>query len=305
MTPFSGMAGAVWPLLLAAVGFFVGLTLIVSGPRGPGSLSVVSEFDVWAVLIGAQTGLWAVLAPASARALCDLWAHYKVPWLPPVLLHVALAATVLAGLVAFGGPARSVDVLAPYSWRIRLLTVVGFLVALPAVVGIWSVSPALGRLEAKVGPSGTAWSEAHAEVVRGLIQLRSVLRRLLGALGAIVAALTLAAGAQRNAVLAWGEEVGPSVDFPAVAVILYGLLFTALVALIYLPAHARLDGAAQAFVDHHFPVPDAKPEAAWYSERASLERLLGLGARPGEAFQAGLSIFAPLSAGLLSTVLPG
>ena len=290
-------------LALTFVGAVVGNAIISSVSDRGNSLSDVPEFSVWARMIAAQTALWALLLPISLLTLWGIWTRYDVPRLKLSALHLALG-TIVAGSLAVNASSWRPSVLNPYASRIQLLTIVGFFVAGPPIIGMWSVAAALQRVCLAVGQTADTWSRVDARVVEHLMYLRSTLRRLLAILAAIVAALTLSAGAQRNAVIAWGERFGVAVEFPAILVVLYGLLFTSVVALIYVPVYVRLESVGHAFVGKRFRVPSVEPAADWYSGRANLMALLQLGVRPAEAFQSSFAILAPLTAGLLSVILP-
>ena len=290
-------------LALVFVGALVGYATVTGVEEPTRPLSKLPEFGVWAGVIAAQGGLWAVLVPTSFQTLRETWARYPVPRLKLSALHLVLALLVVVGL-GLNAERWRPEVLDPYAPRIGLLTMIGFVVAWPAVVGMWSVGAALERVRSAVDQTSEAWSSLDARVVNHLVRLRAVLQRLLAILAAIAGALTVAAGAQRHAVVAWGKRYNVAVDFPAVGVVLYGLLFTALVALIYLPVYVRLESVGGAFVAKRFPVPSHEPAAEWYSGRDNLMALLKLGVRPAEAFQSGFIVLAPLAASLVSVVLP-
>ncbi len=290
-------------LALTFVGLIIGYATVNSVPDRGNSLRDVPEFGVWATMIAAQSALWAVLFPISLSALRRIWAGYRVPRGKLLALHLGLAI-VVAGSLGLNASSWRPAVLDPYASRIQLLTILGFLAAGPPIIGIWSVAAALHRVGIAVEQTTDKWSGLDARIVVHLMHLRSVLQRLLAVLGAIVAAVTLAAGAQRNAVIAWGKRFEVPIEFPSIAVVLYGLLFTALVALIYVPVYVRLESVGEAFVGKRYPVPKTEPTADWYSGRENLVTLLRLGIRPAEQFQSGVAILAPLTAGLLSVILP-
>lgn len=212
-------------LALTFVGAVSGNAIIGSVPDRANALSAVPEFNVWATLIAAQIGLWALLLPTSILTLRRIPTRYDVPLLKLSALYVGLG-TVVAGSLARRGGRRCSTLRLPNP----ALTIVGFVAS------------------RTLRQTGTTWSSADARVIEHLMYLRSTLQRLLAILAVIVAALTLAAGAQHNAVIAWGERFGVAVEFPAVLVVLYGLLFTVVVALVYVPVYVRLESAGHAFV---------------------------------------------------------
>jgi hypothetical protein len=95
------------------------------------------------------------------------------------------------------------------------------------------------------------------------------------------------------------------VDYPIEYVLISGLFYSALLAVIYIPAYFRLQDRSREYIEMVFPVPDE----GHYSDdkntdRDNLGKLLHIDASVQETFQTGLAIIAPLIATLLSILLP-
>lgn len=87
---------------------------------------------------------------------------------------------------------------------------------------------------------------------------------------------------------------------------MYGLFFSALVALIYVPVYGSLERAGLDLVDRVYPVPDGEaPSEDWQGGRERLAKLLKLGFRAEDSLRSSVAILAPLLATLVSTLLPG
>jgi hypothetical protein len=230
-----------------------------------------------------------------------------------------------------GGPLAYID------QRVLVLTILGLLVAMPAVLGMWfvldvleSMSTNLEMLRHGVAPAmsltqvhaprpgllahfgltkqrevnrhpARAWTQVHISLVEDLIYLRSALRQFLIALGAVVGTATLTSGALRSALVAWNDA-----GFSPSEVILYGLLFTALVAIVYLPVQTALERTMDELVEACYPLlAEENVSAAWYESRSLLRNHLRSGIRVGTGIQAAAAIIAPLAGILVSGFLGG
>jgi hypothetical protein len=131
---------------------------------------------------------------------------------------------------------------------------------------------------------------------------REQLDIFLRTLGGLIALAALSLGALRKAVI----SVGYSADaFPPTLTLAYGGYFTALVALVYLPAMTQIQRSGTRCLNFTHPTPSmVDPE--WNqkaADRQTLRNHLRLDATPTESLRSGLAIGAPLLAGALSLLL--
>jgi hypothetical protein len=96
-------------------------------------------------------------------------------------------------------------------------------------------------------------------------------------------------------------------------VVLYGLYFSLLLALVYVPTHGRLIAACRIAINHLAPLHDVSVEQAGpgqlslgqqISQRKLLEDYLEVKAGGLENLRSSVAILAPLLAGLVSSTLP-
>lgn len=106
-------------------------------------------------------------------------------------------------------------------------------------------------------------------------------------LGVAIGAATLATGALRNAVIASGSVTDS--QFPPIYPLLYGGLFTAILAMIYLPTYDELQCTSRRVVEMAYPLDwHDGPVHRWFERRrdiTELPRASGLRPltqRPGE-----------------------
>lgn len=249
-------------------------------------------FTLWAALMCAQTGLWALalgwLAP-SVRRLHRLYGDANRQE-TVVSTAIILVVIVLLAVVAPLFSSRP-DYVPHHTVKLGFLTLVGALVGLVAAEGIWLVRGGLASV-ARDGVSERALERFQF--------LQSELRRFLGTLGAILGLLVLATAAQRHAVL----DYAPNANYDFELVLVYGLFFSILIGAIYLPAHLTLMAVGDRLRDSFFPA--LAPAAAEWEERTrrreQFGRMLELDVGPFGRLSANAAILTPLIGSLIALV---
>ncbi|MGZ4271187.1 MAG: hypothetical protein ACXVSX_18505, partial [Solirubrobacteraceae bacterium] len=188
-----------------------------------------------------------------------------------------------------------------HSIKVAVLTGLALVVAAVAAVGVGWVAAGIED----VAREETSWSRrvtTHRE-------LRGALDRLVLCMGVIVGAAILATGALRNATISWSRvqhsALPPDQIFPPEQVLLAGVYFTGLLALLAIPNYERLLSAGGRLRDEQFPVR-WPPEPGWkerLDERRAVDGLLKLELSPAASFRAAVAILAPLASSLVSRVL--
>ncbi len=185
------------------------------------------------------------------------------------------------------------------AWKITALSVLVVAIGLVPSIGIWIVQGALQSLADDAGDA--APKKRHLD---RLLHLKDALRLFLVLLGTLLSLAAIAAAAQRKAVERWGELGHAKYDvdavFPVEYVMLYGLLFSALVALVYAPAHLTYVAVAHRFRDRLVPLvqPTSPIWQARLGERKSFEELYELQAGTGANLKASVVALTPLLASL-------
>jgi hypothetical protein len=249
------------------------------------------RFDLWVGAIGVVGGtavvvafvtaswLWALVGLAGARPSWRVVVSWGVP--PAIVL-----GGVLAGLFLGRQPGDSVDQqlareMRPLIGAIAACTLPG----LAALVGVRELSS-----------RGERHGSPRAQVAY-VLHLRTVVRRVVGALGGLLTLVVVATGMRRRALLA----LEPGHDIPAETVVLYGFVFAALLGLFYSVAVAALDARSGALVDRVQELPDPTDPAlhAALERRRDLTTLVGAGTASWQSFQGGVVVAAPLLTALL------
>ena len=123
---------------------------------------------------------------------------------------------------------------------------------------------------------------------------------MLVTLGAFLTLLVVAVGMRRQAFVALDPATAPAAE----TVLLYGLLFAALLGGFYLTAASAIDARADQLVDEYAPLPD--PSSEEFGEQASRrDTLAGIVGSGGawRTFQTTVVIAAPLLTALIGSAL--
>jgi hypothetical protein len=309
---------AAWPPgllagMLAGAGFVGGLALYHQRWLGDSQASTAFtgtvQYAVWVSLIAVEIALWGALTPWLVRTNRRLRRELGrkrgwrgLGWQDGCYLALLVLLVMVLVLTATGQPIPSA-----VSWRTRGVTVLGLIVAMPIFTGVWLLQETITRIGATLADAPrdkhtgeVAWEPTGRQVFTAVVAKRAFLQQLLLAAGLIIGAATLATGALRLAVLA----ARPDADFPPAYPLLYGSLFTTVLAFVYVPAYLSVQRLGTSLVDACWPVPRTKPDKDWHDNRQSASTALGLTVSVKDSFQAGAAILAPLATSLVTVLLP-
>lgn len=286
-------------MLAAAGGLGLGVLLVcfdyLSWSHRVRHFASSGPFLLWLGLICAQTMLWALALPLLAGTFRRHW-HGRAP--ASVKNEVVPSAVVLAILIATLAVvphliAPAPDFIPGRHPKILAVTTLGVLVALIASMTIWLIR---GRVDALGRSPVIAKSELQT-----YLRLRSDLEWLLGFLGAVVGLAVLASAQLRNVYLAYDHKA----VFGTGGVVLYGLVLSLLVALIYLPTFVTLQRTGTRMRDSaaELPEPGDPMLEARLAKRNALDELLGLQISASASFRVSAAILSPLL-GSLASLLP-
>jgi hypothetical protein len=280
--------------VLCAVLLTVAL-LLFDWNASPASEGFVNDtrFLIWAALLCTQSALWAVLALPLGTSLRRLYSDYGATraLVGRIALSTAVIVVLVVGFEHFYYPAVPRYPFAHHGAKLIALTVVGFVVALLALIGMWLVEAASAQLP----------YARREKALPEYLRLRGDLRLFLSAAAAVIGAATLSAGALRGAILA--NVKGAS--FPPEYVLYYGAYFSALLTLAYAPAYLRFRDVGRHLLDALLPLPNDRPDswADWYANRKALEGLLELDVATSKGLQTGLAIATPLVGSAIGLLL--
>jgi hypothetical protein len=299
----SGLAranSAGWRLALLTSGFAVlGVCLLLvadDATAGSHVYTSTPEFKVWATLatslIASLPSVWRVGVDLLRRLDLEprrVLRSQAVPALIAVVLVVA--AAVLAGAYLGGGGS-------PYYGgpeRVGAIYLLAVTAVVPTFVAMWECYRLLGT---------DAGRQDNASEVNRLLTVRECLLSALATVGLLVSAGVLATGAQRQAAL---TDPRHTVDYPSAYVLIWGLAFSALLVVNFLPAFRRLMRRANETIDALFPIisPGSDGWQARLQERKDLADLLKVTSGAKDVITSSILVAGPLISSAFSLFLPG
>lgn len=294
-------APADWRLAVVTLGFAAfgaGLILIEDDATARSRVfTSTPEFKVWATLtiglIAALPAVWRVGIDLLRRLGRNPRRMLRAEAGPAVIgVVVVVMAAVLSGQYARG-------TVTPYygeTVRIAVVYVLAVTAAVPPLMAMWECYRQLAR-DCTGGQDGAAG-------VNRLLVLRECLLSALTTVGLLVSAGVLATGAQRQAVLADAKFSAP---YPSAYVLIWGLAFSALLVVNFLPAFRRLGRLANATIDGLLPVlpPGADGWQNRLQERTDLAGLLQVTGGVKDVLTSTVLVAGPLISSAFSMFLPG
>jgi hypothetical protein len=289
--------------LLTLCGFLAGLGIAHLAHAENGSnFTVTPQFKIWSSMTGAVIAVGFVIFVYSSSILLLLRSRFPQDstWRQLIGSYTIFIALIFSVTIIFGSPDTSS--VANYAATRTLLVLLSLLAAAPSIMGIWTIDWALSRMKDQIKQANKSQLK---QILSDLILTRTKLLTLLSAIGALLGVSVLATGALRNAVLAAKPTNSKVVEYPIEYVLLYGLFFSALIVVVYVPAYFRLQDRSRDYIEMVFPLPDQGHYSSDdYTNRENLGKLLRIDASLQETLQTGLAIIAPLMATLLSLLLP-
>jgi hypothetical protein len=285
-------------MLAAAGGLGLGILVVYfdysSWSHQARDFARTGPFLFWLGLICAQTMLWTLALPPLVGTFRRHWRARTPASVLGEVVPSAIVLTFLVAAVAAVPPliAPVPEVIPRQHAKILALTGLALLVTLIASMAIWLIR---GRAEA-LGRSPTI---TRTEL-QTYLRLRADLEWLLGFLGAVIGLAVLASAGLRHVYLSLPHH--KKADFGSGGVVLYGLVLSFLVALIYLPTFATLQRTGARIRDsaEGLPEPGDPMLEARLAKRKALDELLKLQISASASFRAGVAILSPLLASLTS-----
>lgn len=251
-------------------------------------------FQLWVVIMGAQTLVWTLAFPSLIatfrrhRQSCASLRREVVPSAVVLVLLVALIVGVPAVVGQFPSFVPHIHL------KVRVLTAGALVTALVASSSIWLIRGEVERL------AGERVTDA---TVQKYCSLRSELNQLLGFLGAIVGLAVLGSAELRRVWLLVPAKPGHTTDFAPEAVIIYGLVLSFVLALVFIPTYLTFQDVGTQIRDAAEPFPALVKLEDGLARRRVLDELLGLQASASTTFKIAAALLAPLL-GSLTGILP-
>jgi hypothetical protein len=289
-------------IIRGIIGATVGAIIILVPFNKDSIVMDKSEFQLWAVLICTLYAIVFIIAPTLFQYVRKLSQHFKGNWIMIVVILIVVMG--LFSLEFFVGsiyePATyqegEAKQLLEFGIIIKIILLVAgveILIGLPVVIGILltlsAVKDKMKEIRGDQGNRNILWYIEH----------RDMLQKLLWIAGSVLGISILTTGALSKFISSFG------IDYPMYLVLAYGISFTSILAILYIPAYFSLNKLGFHLRDILFPLPEPNSDS-WMeitSKRKSLEELLELRTSIGQNVLSDIPIMAPLLGGLISTLL--
>jgi hypothetical protein len=175
-----------------------------------------------------------------------------------------------------------------------------FLTALPALLGMSLIHTAAGELSARIDEAEQTESKLFP-LIAELLSFRTLLQNYLTILGIILSMIPITTAGLRAILIALNPT--NEQNFPITNAILFGLVFTLILLLIYLPTHLALTDASRKLRDRLCPLDSLTSLSQDIEQRRTLDDLLQTNIGITQNLKTGLITLAPLVTSLLTSVL--
>lgn len=191
-----------------------------------------------------------------------------------------------------------------YSIKFTLLTLIAAIPAWLSMGGILCIHKRLKVMFVKL--RGGLIGNDDSKLIKRFLIYRRILQQLLTINATIIGLSTLSAGAMRNAILQ--TEVG--VEVPMEYVLIYGVYFTFILSVTYLPAYLLSLKVGKLVVEHHWSMKACEDLhinqdswIKWYGHRKQFQEFLGLDDSAVSHLQKSFSIFTPAIGSIVSLLI--
>lgn len=260
-------------------------------------VNVDAELGLWIALLGVLTGYGVAGGLVAVRRLSVLRRLFVTVSQASVLRWALSVVLIVGSLVAslfWSGEAASIETIGERLARdTRPITIAVSIASVPGLTGFLMIR--------SIAAHGVNWNERGACQVMLVTRLQRELQRTLATFAVLLTLIVVATGMRRRALLAHDEEL----SIPIEQVVLYGLVFAALLGALYGVAKTAIDHRAAALVERYAALPD--PRDPRFGEvlkrRTELQQVLSLGHGTRQTFESTVTIAAPLVTALIGSAL--
>jgi hypothetical protein len=187
-----------------------------------------------------------------------------------------------------------------HSKRITFLVGYSFLAVLPAALSMLLIHSSIQEIFVKIKTTTQNESRSLA-LINELQTYRDTLQGLLTMVGAILSMIPITSAGLRANLIAANPQIEQI--YPISYVIMYGLVFTLLLLLIYIPTHLTLSQAGRELRDSLCPLNSLSTLKDTLEKRKSLDELLQTNIGLTQNLKSGIVTLAPLVSSLVVSLL--
>lgn len=187
-----------------------------------------------------------------------------------------------------------------HSQRITFMIGYSFLAILPAALTMILLHSSAHEIFMQVELSKLSESQL-LDLVREMQIHRSVLQSSLILAGTLLSMIPLISAGTRNNLIAINPQIEQ--DYPISYVIIFGLIFTIMLLLVYVPTHIALSEASRNLRDNIYPLNSVSELKETIEKRKSLDELLQTNVGATQNLKSGVVTMAPLVSSLVVSLL--
>ena len=316
-TSYSNIFSPLYVLLSGSLGVLIALAIFTVNYPLPGdqvgqAFVAAQPFYIWVFLFAVLCCLLTVfILPAWGMLILLVKQHDTEDKnrKRKIILVLVLEAVFLTGIVfallRFINSIRigfHLDLYVPqgHSLRMSFMYAYTFLTSLPALLGMLVIHSAAGELSTKIEAAGQTEAKLFP-LIRELLPLRTLLQNYLTILGIILSMVPIVTAGLRAILISLNPE--NEQNFPITNAILFGLVFTILLMLIYIPTHLALTETSRKLRDRLRPLTSLTSLKQDVEQRKLLDDLLQTNIGITQNLKTGLITLAPLATSLITSVL--
>lgn len=255
----------------------------------------IALFPIWRVLFGFFLDQVKTETTVKRRKMFFTLIINAVIW---IILTFALLSFLTSVFNRYFDPSPYVP--GGYEDRITFIYVYTFLVALPALLGMMTIHTAVQKLSKNIeSPNQT--KNALFALRMDLFSYRTLLQSYLLILGIILSMVAITTAGSRAIFV--GLEAPDVGNFPVTIAILYGLVFTIMLLLVYVPVHFALTETSRKLRDRLYPIASLETLEHDIAQRKYLDEVLQTNVSIMDNLKYGFITLAPFVSSLLANVI--
>jgi len=317
-TAYSSIFSPLYVLLSGSLGIFIALVMFTwnypTQDDEVGRAFVAAQpFLVWVFLFAVLCCLltifilpaWGMLVWLLSNRIFVDDSDRKRKAILMLLLEAIFLTVVVFSIIQFASSPRigfNLESFVPQGHRIRMsiMYLYTFLSALPALLGMLLIHTGVQELSEKIQAAGQTESRLFP-LIDELLSYRTLLQNYLTIVGIILSMIPINTAGLRSILIALDPK--NEQNFPITNVILFGLIFTILLLLIYVPAHLALTEFSRKLRDQLCPLDSLATLKQDMEQRKALDDLLQSNIGITQNLKTGLITLAPLATSLIASVL--
>jgi len=318
ITSFARIFSPFYVLVTGSLGIFIALVLFtwnypIAGDEIGQRFVAASPFYIWVFLFAVLCCMltiffipgWGLLFWLMKNRIHTEDGGQKARFILLLLIEGIFLTIAVFAILAFTRSSRiglPLDDYVPigHTDRMNFMYIVTFLTALPALLGMLVIHAAAGEVAQKIEVRSQDRMKLF-ELKDDLLFYRMLLQNYLIILGIILSMIPITTAGLRAIMIAL-DPVNADV-LPVTYVLLFGLIFTILLLLIYIPAHLALAETSRKLRDRLCPLDTFDTLKQDIDQRKTLDELLQTNIGITQNLKSGLITLFPLVSSLITSLL--